>query len=83
MTEPSRAALETDRSKPGRGRVIAVKTGSNPNSSSLGVNVTLLLAGGAAASLLCLLAGSLVRWVTGRKGDSGGDGAQSDGGGEG
>ncbi len=50
-----------------RGRVLAVKTGSNPNSSSLGVDVTLLLAAGVAASLLSLLGGTLVRWVVGRR----------------
>lgn len=53
----------------GRGRVLSVRTGSNPNSSSLGIDVTLLLAAGAAAGLLSLVGGSLVRWVVGRKRD--------------
>ncbi len=35
--------------------------GANPNSSSLGVDVTFLLFGGAAATLLGLLAASAVR----------------------
>ncbi len=46
-----------------RGKVLAVKTGSNPNSSSLGVDVTLLLAAGAAVGLLSFLGGTLVRWA--------------------
>ena len=49
------------------GRVLAVKLGSNPNSSSLGVDVTLLLAGGAAISLVSLLGGTLARFVLNRK----------------
>ena len=54
--------------KQSKGRVLAVKLGSNPNSSSLGVDVSLLLGAGAAASLLCLLGGSLARWIwRGRK----------------
>lgn len=51
------------------GRVLMVKTGSNPNSSSLGVDVTLLLAAGVGAGLLCMLGGSMVRWVMGRRGE--------------
>lgn len=53
-----------------RGRVLAVKTGSNPNSSSLGVDVTLLLAAGVAAGLLCQVGGALVRWAWARRRDS-------------
>jgi hypothetical protein len=52
------------------GRVLMVKTGSNPNSSSLGVDVTLLLAAGVGAGLLCMLGGSMVRWVLRRRGDA-------------
>lgn len=55
--------------RPRRGRVLSVRTGSNPNSSSLGIDVTLLLAAGAAAGLLSLLGGTLVRWVAGRRRD--------------
>ncbi len=51
-----------------RGKVLSVKTGSNPNSSSLGVDVTLLLAAGAAAGLLSFLGGSLIRWMRWGKG---------------
>jgi hypothetical protein len=49
--------------------VLAVKTGSNPNSSSLGVDVTLLLAAGAAAGLVCQVGGALVRWALSRRKD--------------
>jgi len=51
------------------GRVLSVRTGSNPNSSSLGIDVTLLLAAGAAAGLLSFLGGTLVRWAVRRKRD--------------
>ena len=50
-----------------KGKVLAVKLGSNPNSSSLGVDVTLLLGGGALVSLLSLVGGTLARWVLRRK----------------
>ena len=50
-----------------RGKVLAVKLGSNPNSSSLGIDVTLLLGGGALVSLVSLLGGTLARWVLRRK----------------
>lgn len=56
-----------NRRRAGRGRVLAIKTGSNPNSSSLGVDVTLLLGAGAAAGLLCALGGGLVRWAWRRR----------------
>jgi hypothetical protein len=49
--------------------VLSVRTGSNPNSSSLGIDVTLLLAAGAAAGFLSLVGGTLVRWAVGRKRD--------------
>lgn len=54
-----------------KGRVLAVRLGSNPNSSSLGVDVTLLLAGGAAVSLVSLLGGALARFALGRRRGSG------------
>ena len=50
-----------------KGKVLAVKLGSNPNSSSLGVDVTMLLGGGALVSLLSLVGGTLARWVLRRK----------------
>jgi len=46
----------------GRGRILAVKWGLNPNSSSLGVDVTFLLFGAAAVSLLTPVVSALVRW---------------------
>jgi len=53
--------------RPLKGKVLAVKLGSNPNSSSLGVDVTMLLGGGALVSLLSLVGGTLARWVLRRK----------------
>jgi len=50
-----------------RGKVISVRPGSNPNSSSLGVDVTWLLASGAFAGLLTLFGGTLVRWALRRR----------------
>jgi len=50
-----------------RGKVISVRPGSNPNSSSLGVDVSWLLAGGAFTGLLTLLGGTLVRFVLARR----------------
>ncbi len=48
------------RRKPGR--VLAVKWGYNPNSSSLGVDVTFLLFGLSIITLLTPLLGLLLRW---------------------
>ena len=45
-----------------RGRILAVKWGLNPNSSSLGVDVTFFLFGATALSLLTPVLASLVRW---------------------
>jgi hypothetical protein len=44
-----------------RGRVLAVKWGYNPNSSSLGVDVTFLLFGMAAIALLTPIISLLIR----------------------
>lgn len=44
-----------------RGRILSVKWGLNPNSSSLGVDVTFLLFGASALSLLTPVLGALVR----------------------
>lgn len=45
-----------------RGKILAIKWGLNPNSSSLGVDVTFLLFGAAFVSLLTPVVGALVRW---------------------
>jgi len=45
-----------------RGRVLAVKWGYNPNSSSLGVDVTFLLFGMAAIALLTPIVSLLIRF---------------------
>lgn len=45
-----------------RGRILAVKWGMNPNSSSLGVDVTFLLFGAAAVSMLTPVVGALLRF---------------------
>jgi len=45
-----------------KGRVLAIKWGVNPNSSSLGVDVTFLLLGAAALSVATPVIAALVRW---------------------
>ncbi|MBK9034316.1 MAG: hypothetical protein IPL61_24135 [Myxococcales bacterium] len=45
-----------------RGRILATKWGMNPNSSSLGVDVTFLLFGATAIALATPLVGALLRW---------------------
>jgi hypothetical protein len=45
-----------------RGRILAVKWGMNPNSSSLGVDVTFLLVGATALAIATPLIGALLRW---------------------
>lgn len=45
-----------------RGRILAVKWGMNPNSSSLGVDVTFLLFGATAVALATPIVAALVRW---------------------
>ena len=45
-----------------RGRILAIKWGMNPNSSSLGVDVTFLLAGATALALVTPVIGALLRW---------------------
>ncbi len=44
-------------------RTAAVRFGSNPNSSSFGIDVTWLLGGGALVGLLTLVGGTLARFV--------------------
>jgi hypothetical protein len=46
--------------KPRRGRVLSATFGCNPNSSSLGVDVTFLLFGALFASALSLALGALL-----------------------
>ncbi|HTJ41335.1 MAG TPA: hypothetical protein VL463_04540 [Kofleriaceae bacterium] len=45
-----------------KGRILAVKWGVNPNSSSLGVDVTFLLFGAAALAAVTPMIGALIRW---------------------
>lgn len=45
----------------GRGRILGVKLGYNPNSSSLGVDVTFLLFGAMAITVLTPIMGLLLR----------------------
>jgi len=45
-----------------RGRILAIKWGMNPNSSSLGVDVTFLLVGATALAAVAAVHGSLRRW---------------------
>ena len=49
-----------------RGRILAVKWGYNPNSSSLGVDVTFLLFGATALSLMAPVVGALLRLRRGK-----------------
>jgi hypothetical protein len=45
-----------------RGRILAIKWGMNPNSSSLGVDVTFLLVGATALAVVTPIIGALLRW---------------------
>ena len=45
-----------------RGRILAIKWGMNPNSSSLGVDVTFLLVGATALAMITPMIGALLRW---------------------
>lgn len=49
------------RGRAGRGRVLATRFGLNPNSSSLGVDVTFLLFGAAAISFITPVMSALLR----------------------
>ena len=44
-----------------RGRVLAIKWGMNPNSSSLGVDVTFLLVGATALAVITPIVGAWLR----------------------
>ncbi|MBI2894703.1 MAG: hypothetical protein HYY06_14205 [Deltaproteobacteria bacterium] len=50
-----------------RGRVLAVKLGYNPNSSSLGADVTFLVLGAASIAILAPVVGALVRLALRRR----------------
>jgi hypothetical protein len=45
-----------------KGRILAIKWGMNPNSSSLGVDVTFLLIGATALAMVTPVVGALLRW---------------------
>ena len=45
-----------------RGRILAIKWGLNPNSSSLGIDVTFLLVGATALAIVTPVIGALLRW---------------------
>lgn len=45
-----------------RGRILAIKWGMNPNSSSLGVDVTFLLVGATALAAITPVVGAILRW---------------------
>jgi hypothetical protein len=45
-----------------RGRILAIKWGMNPNSSSLGVDVTFLLVGATVLAAVTPVVGALLRW---------------------
>lgn len=65
MPSPRAAASESRSSRlfgRKRGRILAVKWGYNPNSSSLGVDVTFLLFGLTIITLITPLVGLLLRW---------------------
>ena len=59
MTRSARARVL--RSGVARGRILAVKWGMNPNSSSLGVDVTFLLVGATAVAMFTPIIGALIR----------------------
>jgi len=45
-----------------KGKILAIKWGMNPNSSSLGVDVTFLLVGATALAMVTPVIGALLRW---------------------
>jgi hypothetical protein len=45
-----------------KGKILAVKWGMNPNSSSLGVDVTFLLFGATAVALATPIVAALIKW---------------------
>ncbi len=61
-----------------RGRILAIKWGMNPNSSSLGVDVTFLLVGSTVLAMVTPFIGALLR-LRGRKGTAADAAGGSDG----
>ncbi|WP_428266849.1 hypothetical protein [Haliangium sp.] len=55
-------ATPVDRLRARRGRILAIKWGLNPNSSSLGVDVTFLLFGASALAMVTPVIAALIRW---------------------
>lgn len=45
-----------------RGKILAIKWGMNPNSSSLGVDVTFLLVGATVLAAITPVIGAVLRW---------------------
>jgi hypothetical protein len=45
-----------------RGKILAIKWGMNPNSSSLGVDVTFLLVGATVLAAMTPVIGAVLRW---------------------
>lgn len=45
-----------------KGRILAIKWGMNPNSSSLGVDVTFLLVGATVLAAMTPIVGAVLRW---------------------
>ncbi|HEY0193619.1 MAG TPA: hypothetical protein VGC42_21025 [Kofleriaceae bacterium] len=45
-----------------KGRILAIKWGMNPNSSSLGVDVTFLLVGATVLAAMTPIVGAMLRW---------------------
>ena len=45
-----------------KGKILAIKWGMNPNSSSLGVDVTFLLVGATMLAMVTPIVGALLRW---------------------
>src|SRR5262249_59793143 len=57
-----RGARVVEMARRPRGRILAIKWGMNPNSSSLGVDVTFLLVGATALAVVTPVIGALLRW---------------------
>lgn len=62
VAHPPRAGAVVDWGVRRRGRIFAIKWGMNPNSSSLGVDVTFLLVGATALAVITPVVGALLRW---------------------
>jgi|GEM_PF-1392934 len=60
-----------------RPRILGVRFGVNPNSSSLGVDVTYLLFGGTLAVIASIFLGAFLRTLRGKATEFGAPGAQA------